>query len=76
MSFQQTIRTRILQNEFQRGYQPRINFMKDENGDLLADETLWSEIHKLSTWNKEEQSDQWKDSITVPIHKKGDKTDK
>jgi hypothetical protein len=24
-------------NEFKRGYQPRINLVKDENGDLLAD---------------------------------------
>jgi hypothetical protein len=24
-------------NEFKKGYQPRINIMKDENGDLLAD---------------------------------------
>jgi hypothetical protein len=38
---------------------------------------LLSEIHKLinSIWNKEELSDQWKESITVPIYKKGDKTD-
>jgi hypothetical protein len=26
-------------------------------------------------WNKEELRDQWKESITVPIHKMGDKTD-
>jgi hypothetical protein len=40
-------------------------------------ETLHSEIHKLicSIWNKEELPQQWKESITVPIHKKGDKTD-
>jgi glucose-6-phosphate isomerase len=24
-------------NDFKRGYQPRSNFVKDENGDLLAD---------------------------------------
>jgi hypothetical protein len=24
-------------NKFKRGYQPRNNFMKDENGDLIAD---------------------------------------
>jgi hypothetical protein len=24
-------------NEFEKGYQPRTNFVKDENGDLLAD---------------------------------------
>jgi hypothetical protein len=41
-------------------------------GDILL-----SAIHKLinSVWNKEELSDQWKKSINVPVHKKGDKTD-
>jgi hypothetical protein len=36
-----------------------------------------SAIHKLmnSVWNKEELPDQWKESVIVPIHKKGDKTD-
>jgi hypothetical protein len=40
-------------------------------------ETLRSEIHKLtcSIWNKEELPQQWKESITVPIYKKGEKTD-
>jgi hypothetical protein len=28
-----------------------------------------------SIWNKEELPDQWKESIIVPVHKKGDKTD-
>jgi hypothetical protein len=39
-------------------------------------EMLLSAIHKLinSIWNKEELSDQWNESIIVPIHKKGDKT--
>jgi hypothetical protein len=34
-------------------------------------------IHKLinSVWNKEKLPDQWKESIIVPFHKKGDKTD-
>jgi hypothetical protein len=36
-----------------------------------------SETHKLinSIWNKEELPNQWKESVIVPIHKKGDKTD-
>jgi len=35
------------------------------------------EIHKLviSIWNKEELSDEWKESIILSIYKKGDKTD-
>jgi mannosyltransferase OCH1-like enzyme len=38
--------------------------------------TLCSEIHKLihSTWKKEKLPQQWKESITVPIYKKGGKT--
>jgi hypothetical protein len=37
---------------------------------------LLSAIHKLinSVWNEEELPDQWAESITVPIFKKGDKT--
>ena len=33
-------------------------------------------IHKLiiAIWNKEELPGEWKESIIVPIHKKGDKT--
>jgi len=39
--------------------------------------TICYEIHKLinSIWNKEEFPDEWKELITVPIYKKGDKTD-
>jgi len=39
--------------------------------------TIHSEIHKLiiSIWNKEELSEKCKESIIVPIHKKGGKTD-
>jgi hypothetical protein len=34
-------------------------------------------IHKLiiSVWNKEELPEEWNESIIVPIHNKGDKTD-
>jgi hypothetical protein len=40
-------------------------------------EILQSAVHKLMNyvWNKEELPDQWKESIIVTIHKKGDKTD-
>jgi hypothetical protein len=40
-------------------------------------EILLSAIHKLinSVWNKEELPDQLKESINVPIHKNGNKTD-
>jgi hypothetical protein len=40
-------------------------------------ETLRSEIHKLinSIWSKKKLPDHWKESIIVPIYKKGDKTD-
>jgi hypothetical protein len=40
-------------------------------------ETLYSEIHRLicCIWNKEELPQQWKESVIIPIHIKGDKTD-
>jgi len=39
--------------------------------------TIGLEIHKLiiSIWKKEKLPEEWKESIIVPIHKKGDKTD-
>ena len=39
--------------------------------------TIRCAIHKLiiSIWIKDELPDEWKESIIVPIHKKGDKTD-
>ena len=46
----------------------RIHFFQLLNG---------SEINKLinSIWNKEELPEEWKESITVPIYKKWDKTE-
>jgi hypothetical protein len=40
-------------------------------------EALRSDIHELINciWSKEELPDQWKESIIVPIYKKGDETD-
>ena len=42
-----------------------------------GDKTIHCEIHKLiiSIWNKEKLPEEWKESIIVPIHKNGDKTD-
>jgi hypothetical protein len=34
-------------NEFKRGYQPRSNLVKNENGDLLAD----SHSRAIRTWS-------------------------
>jgi hypothetical protein len=36
-----------------------------------------SGIRKLinSIWSKEKLNDQWKEIVTVPVHKKGNKTD-
>jgi hypothetical protein len=40
--------------------------------------TIRSEIHKLinSIWKRKELPEDWKESIIVPIYKKGDKTDR
>jgi hypothetical protein len=41
------------------------------------EEILLSAIHRLNTfvWNREEVPDQWKESIIIPVHKPGDKTE-
>ena len=48
-------------------------------GELIKEggRTIRYQIHKLivSIWNKAELPEEWKESIIVPIHKKGDKTD-
>jgi hypothetical protein len=43
----------------------------------VGGETLCSETHKLihSIWNKEELSQQWKESVVILVREKGDKTD-
>jgi hypothetical protein len=45
--------------------------------DSSKGKALHSKIQKLIMlfWNKDELPHQWKESIVVPIHKKGDKTD-
>jgi len=44
---------------------------------IAGGSTIRCAIHKLiiAIWNKEELPGEWKESIRVPIHKKGDKTD-
>jgi hypothetical protein len=42
-----------------------------------ADVSIITQIHKLitSVWNTKKMPDQWKESIVVPVHKKGNETD-
>jgi hypothetical protein len=56
----------------------KLKIYKSPGTDQMSDklvktggETLYSEIHRCicSIWNEEELPQQWKESITVPIHK-------
>ncbi|PNF19308.1 hypothetical protein B7P43_G07496 [Cryptotermes secundus] len=51
--------------------------LKPPQSMFLPRNTLRSKIHNLITfiWHKEKLPDQWKESIIVPVHKKGDKTE-
>jgi hypothetical protein len=44
---------------------------------IKAGGETYSELHRLICfiWNKEELPQQWKESIILPIYKKGDKID-
>ena len=46
-------------------------------GKAAGSRTICLEIHKLITsiWKKEKLPEEWKESIIIPIQKKGDKTD-
>ena len=50
-----------------------------QSGELITagDRAIRSELHTFINyiWNKEDLFEQQKESITVPIYKKGDKTD-
>ena len=51
--------------------------IKYQQNGLRQEAVLRSEIHKLinSIWNKEKLPEEWRESITVPIYTKGNKTD-
>jgi hypothetical protein len=75
-------------NDFKKGYKLITVIVKDEKVDLLADShsimsrminagcrTIRCALNKLIISNKEELPEVWKESIKVPSHKKGNKTD-
>jgi hypothetical protein len=60
-----------------KSYNSRSNDQIPAEMSKAEGEILCSEIQRLtcSIWNKEELPEQWKESIIVSVHKKGDKTD-
>jgi hypothetical protein len=64
-------RTNLLRINYNKLYQIPAELIK------AGGRTIHSEIHEVinSIWNKKELPEQWKESIIVPIYKKGDKTD-
>jgi hypothetical protein len=63
-----------------KGSNPKKEYWKDKINELARDRKNKSvrDLYRVQNefiWNKKELPDQWKESIFVPVHKKGDKTD-
>jgi hypothetical protein len=72
------VRLRLLFGKLERCKSPGADQIPAELIQVVGGvKTLHSEIHKLFKliWNKEKLHHQWKESIILPVHKKGDKTD-
>jgi hypothetical protein len=70
-------RTRFHDDRFRNSN--NIKVITSNPADLIEEggEVLLSEIHRLinSLWSKEELLEQWTESLILPVHKNGDKTD-